>query len=55
MKIINSEIKISKTETPNSEYIENTLRSRMIDFVRWAIVSVNDREYVLNVAHKIEE
>ena len=55
MKIINSEIKIAKTDDVNSEYIENALKLKAIDFVRWAIVSVDEKEYVLNVAHKIKE
>ena len=55
MKIINSEIKLAKTNELNTEDIENALNEKNIDFIRWAIVSVNEKEYVLNVSHKIKE
>ena len=52
MKIVNSEIMIPITQKPASEYFEAALKARGIDFIRWAIVRVDKKEYVLNVAHK---
>lgn len=53
MQIINSEIKIPTTGTPNSEYFETALKNKKIDFVRWAIVAIEKDHYILNVSHKI--
>ena len=54
MKIINSEIIVSKTDKLSSEYIETFLISQNIDFLRWAIVNHDEKNFVLNVSHKIK-
>ena len=53
MKIENTEIKLPKTDNLNSEYIEQALTERGIDFVRWAIVAVDSENYILNVSNKV--
>lgn len=54
MKIINSEISIPKINNPTSEYFEAFLISQNIDFLRWAIVNYDDKNFILNVSHKVK-
>ena len=54
MKIINSEIKVPRTENLSSEYFEKFLKTQNIDFLRWAIVNYDEKNFILNVSHKIE-
>ena len=52
MKIINSEFKIPKSTELSSEYFETFLKLKNIDYLRWAIVDFDDKNFILNVAHK---
>lgn len=54
MKIVNSEIIVPKGVALTTEYFEDFLLSKKINFLRWAIVDCNDKNYVLNVSHKID-
>ena len=54
MKIINSEIIVPKKSELSSEYFEDFLKSQEIDYLRWAIVRCDEKNYVLNVSHKIK-
>lgn len=51
MKIITDEIKIPKTETVTTQYVENQLGSRGIVPLRWAIVKKDAQNFVVNVSY----
>ena len=55
MNIVNSEIIVPRALELTSEYFEDFLQSRNIDYLRWAIVDCNEEYYILNVSHKIEK
>ena len=52
MKIVNSEVSLPKTSNPTSEYFEVGLKNLGYDFIRWAVVRVDEDKFVLNVSHK---
>lgn len=51
MKIISSEIKLPKTDNPSSGYFEKGLSELGYKFIRWAIVKIEEDNFVLNVSH----
>lgn len=51
MKIITDEIKIPKTETVTTQYVENQLCTRGIVPLRWAIVKKDAQNFVVNVSY----
>ena len=55
MKIINSEFLVPKIENISSEYFETFLKSRKIDFLRWAVVNHDEKNFIINVSHKIKQ
>jgi len=55
MRIVNSEITLSKPDTPTSEYFETALKERNIDFIRWAIVSTDEESCRLNVSYRVPD
>ncbi len=48
--IITKTILIKKTEDLSSEYIESNLKELGFDVLRWAIVDIQDDNYVLSIA-----
>ena len=48
--ITSKEIKIKIPQNLTSEYIENELRSRGMDVLRWAITDFDEEYYTLNLA-----
>lgn len=48
--ICTKEIKIIKTDNLNADYIEEALKATGLDVLRWAITSVDDTSYTLDVA-----
>ncbi len=55
MRIVNSEIILPKSAELSSDYIEALLRNLGVNFLRWAIVRVNENEFTLNVSHKTDD
>ena len=53
MKIVNNEIKIRKVDNPSSKYFENEMKKAGYDFIRWAIVNMDEQHFILNVSYKI--
>lgn len=52
--MIKSEIiKINKIDNFDNVYIENSLKSKKIDPVRWAIVDVNEDFILVSVSYNI--
>ncbi len=54
MKIVNGEFVVPKVEEPSSEYFEVFLKSKGVDFLRWAIVGQKENNFVLNVSYKVD-
>ncbi len=53
MKIISENIELKNIGTFTTEYIEGELKKRNIDFVRWAIIDINEKFFTLCVSHVI--
>lgn len=51
MEVISELVEIPKNGQPTTEYIEAELTKRNINPLRWAIVSVSDTIYTVNVAN----
>lgn len=54
MKIVNGDFVVPKTEDLSSEYFETFLKSKNVDFLRWAVVSQKENDFVLNVSYKVD-
>jgi hypothetical protein len=51
MQVISEIVEIPNNGQPTTEYIEKELTNRNINPLRWAIVSVSDTIYKVNVAN----
>lgn len=50
MQILNKVYKIKKTDNLSSEYIEEYFKEKKLDVLKWAIVAIDDCDYILNVS-----
>jgi len=51
MQIVSENINIPTTENISTEYIENFLKEKGINPLRWAIVKTEENMYTVNCAH----
>ena len=49
--ITTANVKIPKIENFDNEYIENYLKNRGYDLIRWAITGVNEQEITVSVSY----
>ena len=51
MQILSEIVKIPNNNEPSTEYIEEELRKKGFDPLRWAIVKVTKDNFVINLAY----
>ena len=51
MQVVSELIEIPNNHNPSVEYIEGELTKRNINPLRWAVVHVSDRIYIVSVAN----
>ena len=53
MQIISDNIKLKNNNTFSTEYIEQELRNKGFDIIRWAIVDIQNDFFTVAVSHVI--
>ncbi|MCQ2754749.1 MAG: hypothetical protein MJ231_06850 [bacterium] len=54
MQAISEVVNIKNNNNPTVEYIENELKTRGIEPLRWAVVAVSEEFYTISVAKLVE-